>query len=115
MADRLLDVHFVRLSTFDKAAKALLSDDEERVIESDIAQNPKAAPVIPRTSGVRKIRVAVKGRGKSGSVRVLYLHIPAVEIVYLLLAYPKNVVDNVTAAEKKQIRALVAALKAAHR
>lgn len=84
-------------------------------MESEIAQNPRAAPVIEQTGGVRKIRVAVKDRGKSGSVRVLYVHIPAGEVIYLLFAYPKNVVDNVTAAEKKAIRTLVAALKAAHR
>lgn len=110
-----IDIHFVRLATYDKAAKGLLSDEEERALENEIAQNPKVAPVITQTGGVRKIRIALQGRGKSGGARVLYLHIPAVEFVYLLFAYPENVIDNITAAEKKIIRALAATLKAGHK
>jgi hypothetical protein len=32
MAAALIDAHFVRLGTFDRAAKGLLSDDDEREI-----------------------------------------------------------------------------------
>jgi hypothetical protein len=115
MKDSLFNIHFVRLAAFDKAAKGLLSDEDERAMEIEIATNPKAAPVITETGGVRKIRVAIKGRGKSGSARVLYLYIPLAEIVYLLFAYPKNVIDNISSAEKKAIKALVAQLKAGYK
>ena len=51
MSAALIDVHFVRLRTFDRAAKGLLSDEDEREIEKDIAQDPEAAPVITATGG----------------------------------------------------------------
>jgi hypothetical protein len=111
MSAALIDVHFVRLGTFDRAAKGLLSDDDEREIEKDIAQDPEAAPVITATGGVRKIRGRIGQRGKRGGVRILYLHVATTETVYLLWVFPKSARENITKAEKKTIRAMVARLK----
>jgi hypothetical protein len=112
MKDSLLDIHFIRLATFDRAAKGLLSDADEQAMENDIAADPKGAPVVSETGGCRKIRVAIEGRGKSGGVRVLYLFIEIAQTTILLWAYPKNVSDSISAAEKKIIRKLVTTLKA---
>lgn len=84
MSVTLIDVHFVRLRTFERTAKGLLSDDDERQIEKDIAENPEAAPIIMATGGVRKIRGRLAQHGKRGGVRVLYLYVAATETVYLL-------------------------------
>lgn len=109
--DSLLTVHFVHLAVFDRTAKGILTDDNQRAMEKDIAGAPEAAPVISETGGVRKIRVATKGGGKSGGARVLYLYIPTKELVYLMVAYAKNVKDSISKAEKKQLKALAALLK----
>lgn len=63
------------------------------------------------TGGVRKIRVALAGRGKSGGARVIYYYVGAKERVFLLLAYPKNEKDNLTGGEKEQMRKLTAILE----
>jgi len=114
MKDSLLNVHFVRLATFERAAKGLFSDDVERKMEQEIATDPGAAPVVRGTGGVQKIRVALEGRGKRGSARVIYLYIAEAETIYLLWAFPKNVSANLTDVERKIIRKLVASLKAEH-
>lgn len=111
MTDTLLDVHFIRLAVFDRTAKGLLTDEDERQMEQEIANAPEAAPVISETGGIRKIRVAMQGRGKRGSARVLYLYLPTTETVYLMLAYGKNVKDSISKSEKRQLKALAAALK----
>ncbi len=111
MPSLLVDVHFIRLKTFDRTAKNLLSDDDERELEQDIAEDPQAAPVVSETGGVRKIRATIGQRGKRGAARVLYLYLEAVETVYLLWVFPKNARENITKAEKKVIRAMVARLK----
>jgi hypothetical protein len=103
----LINVHFVRLGTFDRTAKGLLSDEDERAIEADIADDPEAAPVISGTGGVRKIRGRLGQRGKRGGVRVLYVYDAAGETVYLLLAYAKNVREDISNAEKKEIKTMV--------
>lgn len=104
-------VHFVRLRTFDRSAKALLSDDDEREIEKNIADDPEGAPVISGTGGVRKIRGRVGQRGKRGGVRILYLYVAATETVYLLLVFPKSAREDISKVEKQTIRSMVERLR----
>lgn len=50
------------------------------------------------------------GRTQSDSVRVIYF-LATAEIIYLVLAYPKNVKDNFTNAEKVELKKLTKLLK----
>ena len=54
--------------------------------------------------------MATSGQGKSGSVRVIYF-LATVEIIYLVLAYPKNVKDSLNQAEKSELKKLTKLLK----
>ncbi len=45
------------------------------------------------TGGVRKMRFAFEDRGKSGSVRVIYIDFEVYEKIFLLTAYPKSEKD----------------------
>ncbi len=92
-------------------AEGVLSDEEWTAVEQALLDNPRAGDLVANTGGVRKLRVAFKGRGKRGAARTIYLHVDAQERVYFLLAYPKNVKENISAADKKELRALVAVLK----
>lgn len=47
---------------------------------------------------------------ESGGARVLYLYVESTDTIYLIMAYPKNVQGNLTAAQKQQVRNLVARL-----
>lgn len=46
--------------------------------------------------GIRKIRVAVGSRGKSGGARVIYYWAIRNDLILLLYAYPKNVSSGLT-------------------
>ena len=48
------------------------SDDENKHIISYLAEHPKAGVLMQGTGGVRKLRWAKEGGGKSGGVRVIY-------------------------------------------
>ncbi len=63
------------------------------------------------TGGARKLRILLEGRGKRGGGRVIYLDVFEKEKLYLLLAYPKNVQDNLTSVQEKFIKDLVERLK----
>ncbi len=71
-----------------------------------ISTNPKAGDVIQETGGLRKVRWAVKGRGKSGGVGVIYFHVTAASQVRLIVIYKKGVKDTLNAAEKKAFKKL---------
>lgn len=69
--------------------------------------NPGAGDLIEGTGGVRKLRWARDGRGKSGGVRVIYcLHSEAMPL-YLLTMFAKNERANLSKAERNALANLV--------
>ena len=105
---------FVELPTFREDWKELgLNDDQLRELQKELLQNPKAGKVIAGTGGVRKVRYALPGRGKSGSARVIYVDFEVHEKIYLLTAYAKNAQENLTKAERNNMKAMVEAIESA--
>lgn len=88
-----------------------LSDIELAEFQAFLCLNPEFGVLVSRTGGVRKIRWALPGRGKSGGVRVLYLDILDTRKIYLLTVYAKNEKANLSNTERKIIQALVENLK----
>src|SRR5215218_3828385 len=56
----------VRLPSFERSARGILGAEEEAWLDDTLARLPELGAVIRGTGGVRKIRVALPGRGKSG-------------------------------------------------
>ena len=65
-------MELIETSTFTKQITALLTDEEYGEFQSRLAANPQLGAVIKGGGGIRKIRVAVGSRGKSGGARVIY-------------------------------------------
>ena len=75
-----------------------------------IGANPEAGDLIPETGGVRKMRWALPGRGKSGGARVVYYYLNETLPVFLLAAYGKNEKANLSKAERNAMAKLVPTL-----
>ena len=58
--------------TYERAIRKLIPDAARREMEAAIAGDPRGAPVIPGTGGIRKLRWAGSGRGKRGGIRTIY-------------------------------------------
>ena len=65
-------VSFIETRLFSQLVGEYLSDDEYASLHKTLIANPQAGTLIPGSGGVRKIRWAVRGRGKRGDVRVIY-------------------------------------------
>lgn len=103
---------FIILPEFDKQWKAMnLTDDDLRRLEDLILENPELGDVMQGTGGLRKLRFSFSDRGKSGSSRVCYINIVRKEKIFLITAYPKNVKNNLSKAERNNIKQLVELLK----
>ena len=103
---------FVYTEPFRKCWKAMgLSEDDLKKLEEILLESPQLGDVIEGTGGARKMRIQIENRGKSGGGRVIYVDVFEKEKLYFLLAYPKNVQDNLTPDQKKQVRKLVEAIK----
>ena len=90
-----------------RTAAKLLSDAERRAIVDYIAEHPKAGDLIEGTGGVRKLRWARGGRGKSGGVRVIYYFHSDAMPLYLLTMFAKNERANLSHAERNELAWLV--------
>jgi mRNA-degrading endonuclease RelE of RelBE toxin-antitoxin system len=65
-------VELIETSTFTRQITALLRHEEYGKFQFRLAENPALGAVISGGAGIRKIRVAVGSRGKSGGARVIY-------------------------------------------
>ena len=103
---------FIYTVPFQMSWKAMgLSDDDQKALEEALLKTPQLGDVIVGTGGARKMRITLEGRGKSGGGRVIYVDVYEKEHLYLLLAYPKNVQDDLTPEQTKMIRKLVEAIQ----
>jgi hypothetical protein len=59
-------VIFIETSLFTKLISQYLSDEEYLGLQKFLLQHPKAGKIIQQTGGVRKLRWAISGKGKSG-------------------------------------------------
>lgn len=105
----LVRVFFTK--TYERVVRKLMSEADRQSMEAAIVADPGAAPVIRGTGGIRKLRWAGSGRGKRGGIRAIYFHHSGPATVYLLTAYAKADRDDLSAADKKVLRRLVAAIK----
>ena len=76
-----------------------------------LARDPLAGDVMPGLGGVRKLRFAPKGRGKSGAFRVIYYVLTADHPILALLIYGKNEQEDLSPAQRKVVAGLAAAMK----
>jgi len=81
--------------------------DEYAELQLALVLHPDRGKVIPGSGGLRKLRWAGSGRGKRGGMRVIYYWQTADDQIWLLVAYPKNVRDDLSHEEIKQLKRLV--------
>jgi hypothetical protein len=100
-----LDVFTViETPVFSRKAEGLLTEDEREEFAVSISQNPTAGPVVRGSGGVRKVRWARSGAGKSGGVRVIYYNQLQSEEIWLLTLYAKNERSTIPAHELRVIK-----------
>jgi hypothetical protein len=75
-----------------------------------LAAHPKAGDLMQGTGGVRKLRWARAGRGKSGGVRVIYYFHSEAMPLYLLTVFAKSERANLAKAERNELADLVETL-----
>lgn len=97
---------FIESPVFSADLLELLSDDEYSAFQRYLIANPDAGDVIQGTGGLRKLRWAAGGKGKSGGVRVIYFHVDELEQIRLLLIYKKGIKDDLTEREKSILRGI---------
>ena len=103
---------FIEVPMFTKKWKELgLTDEALRELQNVLLNEPKTGDVIQGTGGLRKIRIPMTNKGKSGGSRVIYVDIELKEIIYFINVYTKNEKEDLTEEEKKAFKAIVKKMK----
>ena len=94
---------FIETSAFTKRVIGYLTDDEYLGLQMFLLERPDAGQIVRGTGGVRKLRWAITGRGKSGGLRVIYYWRVSNDEIWLLTMYSKNERENISSHILKQI------------
>src|SRR5262245_39022862 len=84
---------------FRMRAAGLLSEDEKLSLMDFLSDNPTAGDLIRGSGGIRKLRWALPGGGKSGGVRVIYYFHSQDVPLWLLTLFAKNEKANLSDEE----------------
>ena len=103
---------FIETNIFTKSWFDLgLTDDDLILLQQALINNPKLGKVIPGTGSLRKLRFKLKGKGKRGGARIVYVDFLQFETIYLVYVYSKSEEVDLTQGEKKLFVTLINQLK----
>ncbi|MEH6411777.1 MAG: type II toxin-antitoxin system RelE/ParE family toxin [Hyphomonas sp.] len=84
-----------------RASTVGMSDEDRMDVIDQLAENPEAG--ISLGGGLRKVRIARRGSGKSGGYRVLHFYRAADMPLFLLTVFAKNEQANISRSEKADL------------
>ena len=90
------------------AKAAGLTETERAAVVEMVAKQPRAGDETPGTGGARKVRIAGRGKGKSGGYRVITFYSGEDVPVFLLTLYSKGKKANLSKAERNELKTVLA-------
>ena len=100
-------MRIVETPIFTKRVKEILSEEEYRLFQIKLIENPKAGSIIQGSEGIRKIRWSGSGKGKRGGSRILYYWYNVQGVILMLFIFKKNEKDDLTKAQLKDLKTIV--------
>lgn len=97
----------IETNLFTKLITEMMSDDDYKSLQEALINRPDMGVIIKQGGGLRKVRWAIEGRGKSGGIRIIYYWMTKNEQLYMLYVFPKNVKENLSDAHTKILRQIV--------
>ena len=105
--NRTVRYAFVEAGNFSRSRDNYFRTDSDfAVFQVFLLRNPQAGAVIPGAGGLRKVRWAGEGTGKSGGLRIIYLHLPELHHIYLLDVYSKGEQADLSPEDRRLLAAL---------
>lgn len=89
---------FKEMRTFEKIRAEYLTDEDYRLFQLMLMENPKCGALIKGTRGLRKVRFpdSRRGKGSRGGVRIIYYWYVEGEQFWLFTIYNKNEMADLT-------------------
>lgn len=101
-------MRFIRTKRYQKDLGRIgATEVEADAVEISIAADPTAGDVISELRGVRKIRFGLRGKGKRGGGRAIYVLMVSDDLAIMIMAYTKNEQSDLTQHQRKAILSLL--------
>ena len=97
----------IETPVYSKKAKQILSEEERDAFAVYISKNPKVGVVVRGSGGVRKVRWALEGGGKSGGIRVIYFNRLEKGEIWLLTLYAKSDRSSIPPGELRLLKEVI--------
>jgi hypothetical protein len=101
----------VELPEFLRKSHDLLANEERLSLINYLAAHPQAGDLMQGTGGIRKLRWAAQGRGKSGGVRVIYYYHNGTVPLFLLTVFGKGEKANLSKSECNDLSKITGLLR----
>ena len=98
----------VETRAFVSDAKACMNEEERQQAVEMIAADPECGVLLQGCGGIRKVRFAIRGRGKSGGVRIIYFFHTSNMPIFLLTVFAKNEKANLSKNERNGLAKIAA-------
>ena len=110
-----MSLYFVESTVFTRRVTSLGLESALRALQDELLKDPLVGDTDAGTGGLRKVRMPDPSRrkGKRGGARVHYLYLAAHDVIYLLFVHGKDDQETLSAAQKKNLKAMADAIKAA--
>lgn len=107
-------IEFIELEGFTEDVTDAVDDEALREFQNDLICNPDEGDLIPNSGGLRKARMKLPGRGKSGSARVIYLWLPKTQRLICFMFYTKSKTTTIPAPILKLLKNQVDRIKTSY-
>jgi len=107
----LFAMEFIEAPAFTRYLADYLDDDAYGILQARLAENPELGDVMPSAGGFRKLRWADprRGKGRRGGLRIIYFYFESEQQIWLMTLYDKDEAADLSAKEKKVLKAAVRA------
>ena len=97
-------LEFIESSMFSAYVADYLTEEEYAALQEHLCEAPESGVLVRGSGGVRKMRWARAGGGKSGGVRVCYYVRTRKGQILLLVIYAKSIRDSISGPVLKALR-----------
>jgi hypothetical protein len=102
---------FRETTRFSRRIVDLMDDESYSKLQLYLAEFPDAGALIEGGGGIRKLRQALPGRGKSGGARVIYYWAVKKDLILMLDIYAKNEQADLSNEQVEKLRKEVEGLE----
>lgn len=102
-------MEFIEAPAFTRVVRDYLQDQDYAELQRRLEYQPDAGDLIPGTGVFRKLRWQDprRGKGRRGGLRIIYYYFLSDQQIWLMTIYGKDEAVDLTAGEKKLLRAAI--------